>query len=113
MSRLQCIPSTAACFIFVHWQQAPRGIFHKKRPAVSRGPFSSVSSNTCLSRRTFSVDLFLVVEQSESGECHDHIVLVAGLDDIVVTDGAACFRYILNTALASSLDVVAEREESV
>ena len=56
---------------------------------------------------------FLVVEQSHVSEGHGHIVLVAGLDDIVVTDAAAGLCDILHAALVSTLDVVTEGEESV
>ena len=57
--------------------------------------------------------LNLMVEKSDPSECHCHAVLVACLDDVVVTDGSAGFCNVLNAALVSALDVVAEREESV
>ena len=54
-----------------------------------------------------------MVEQSDSRECHCHVVLVACHDDMVVTDGTAGFSDVLNAALVSTLDVVAEGEECV
>ena len=55
----------------------------------------------------------LVVEQSHVSEGHGHIVFVAGLDDIVVTDAAAGLCDVLHATLVGALDVVAEGEESV
>ncbi len=53
------------------------------------------------------------MEQTHAGERHCDAVLVASVDDIVVTYRTACLCYILYAALVSTLDVVAEREESV
>ena len=55
----------------------------------------------------------LVVEQSHVSEGHGHIVFVAGLDDIVVTDAAAGLCDVLHATLVGALDVVAEGEECV
>ena len=55
----------------------------------------------------------LVVEQSHVSEGHGHIVFVAGLDDIVVTDAAAGLCDVLHATLVGALDVVAEGEESI
>ena len=57
--------------------------------------------------------LNLMVEQPDPRERHGHAVLVACLDDVVVTDRTAGFCDVLNAALVSALNVVAEREESV
>ena len=54
-----------------------------------------------------------MVEQSHVCEGHDHIVLVAGLDDVVVTDTATRLCDILHATLVCALDVVAEGEESI
>ena len=55
----------------------------------------------------------LVVEQTNAGERQDHVVFVAGLDDVVVADGTARLRNILHAAAVRALDVVAEREKGV
>ena len=54
-----------------------------------------------------------MMEEADSGEGHDHIVLVAAFNDQVVTDGTTGLRYILNAALMGTLDIVGEGEESV
>ena len=55
----------------------------------------------------------LMVEQSHVGEGHGDAIFVAGLDDVVVADGAATLRDVGDAALMRALDVVAEREEGV
>ena len=54
-----------------------------------------------------------MVEQSHSCECHCHTILIACLDNIVITDRSAGFSNILNTALVSTLDIVTEGEECI
>ena len=54
-----------------------------------------------------------MVEKSDSRKCHCHIVLVAGHDNMIVTDRSARLRDILNAALLGPLDIVTEREESI
>ena len=54
-----------------------------------------------------------MVEQSDTGERHSHIVLVAGLNNVVVSDRTAGLSNILNAGTLCSLDIVAEREERV
>ena len=54
-----------------------------------------------------------MMEQSDVGEGHGDAVFVAGLDDIIVADGTTGLCYKLNATLMSTLDVVAEGEESV
>ena len=54
-----------------------------------------------------------MMEKSDSGEAHDHIVLVACLDDHIVPLGSAGLCDVLYTALTSSLDIVSEGEECI
>ena len=54
-----------------------------------------------------------VMEQADVGHRHCDAVFVAGLDDVVVADGAAALRDVGDAALMRALDVVAEREEGV
>ena len=54
-----------------------------------------------------------MVEQADSCEAHDHVVGVAGLDDVVIPDTSAGLCDILHAASESSLDVVSEGEERV
>ena len=55
----------------------------------------------------------LVVEQTHTGEAHDHAVLVGSLDDVVIADGAAGLGNVLHAGLAGALHVVAEGEEGI
>ncbi len=54
-----------------------------------------------------------MMEKTDTGEAHDHIMAVAGFDDVVISDAAAGLRYIFNAAAESSFDVVTEGEEGV
>ena len=54
-----------------------------------------------------------VVEKSDSRECHCDTVLVAGVDNIIVTDGAAGLCYVFYTASVRSFNVVTEWEECI
>lgn len=54
-----------------------------------------------------------MVEEADACECHGDAILVARLDDIVITHRAAGLGYILHAALVSALYVVAEWEERV
>ena len=54
-----------------------------------------------------------MVEQANAGEAHDHVVAVAGLDDVVIPDTAAGLCDILHAAAECSLNVIAEGEERV
>ena len=54
-----------------------------------------------------------VMEQADVGHRHCDAVFVAGLDDVVVADGAAALRDVGDAALMRALDVVAEWEEGV
>lgn len=53
------------------------------------------------------------MEQPYAGETHHDAVLVAGVDDIVVTDRAAGLCDEVDTALVGAFHVVAEGEEGV
>ena len=54
-----------------------------------------------------------MVEQADAGECHCDAVFVTGIDNVIVTDGAARLCDILNAGTFCTLDVIAEREECV
>ena len=54
-----------------------------------------------------------MVEQSQAGEAHDHIVPVTGFDDRVVPDGAAGLGDVADAAAEGPLDIVGEGEEGV
>lgn len=54
-----------------------------------------------------------MVEQADACERHCDVVLVAGIDYVIVTDGAARLRNVLYAAAVCALNVVAEREECV
>ena len=53
------------------------------------------------------------MEQAQAGECHGNTVLIAGLNNIVITDRAACLCNILHAAAMCTLNVIAKREECV
>ena len=55
----------------------------------------------------------LVVEQSYAGEGHCDAVLIACLDNIIISDRATRLSDILNTASVSSLYIIAEWEECI
>ena len=61
----------------------------------------------------YKTHFFLVMEQTDSCKCHRHVVLVAALDDSVVTNRSARLCDVLDAALVCALDVVAEREEGI
>ena len=54
-----------------------------------------------------------MMEQAHAGEGHDHVLLIAFLDDQVITDGAAGLCDVLDTGGKGTLDVIAEGEECV
>ena len=54
-----------------------------------------------------------MVEQTHARKRHYHTVLVAGVDNNVVTNGAAGLCYVGNTALLCPLDIITEGEEGV
>ena len=53
------------------------------------------------------------MEEANVSERHSDAVLVAGINNMIVTDTTACFCYVFNTTLMSTLNIVAEWEESV
>ena len=57
--------------------------------------------------------LRLMMEQPDAAERHRNAVLVAGVDDLLVPDGAAGLHNGRHAAAAGTLDVVAEGEEGI
>ena len=53
------------------------------------------------------------MEQPDAAECHCDAVLVAGVDDLLVADGAAGLDDGRHAGTACALDVVAEGEECI
>lgn len=56
---------------------------------------------------------FLVVEETDSGEGHYHVVFVTTIDDCVVSYGTTWFCDVGYTALMGTFDVVGEWEEGI
>ena len=54
-----------------------------------------------------------MMEKSDLGEGHHHAILIAGGDDVIITDGTARFSNIGDTGTVGPFDVVTEGEESV
>ena len=54
-----------------------------------------------------------MMEEANVSKRHGDAVLIACIDNIIVTDATACFCNVFYTTLVSTLDVVAEWEESV
>lgn len=54
-----------------------------------------------------------MMEESYASKCHGNAVLVASVDNMVITDRTACLCDILHSALVGALDVIAKWEESV
>ena len=61
----------------------------------------------------FLLNFKLMMEQPETGKRHGNAVFIAGFNNIVVTDAAACLSDIFNAAALCAFDIVAEREECV
>lgn len=55
----------------------------------------------------------LVMEESNAGEAHDHIVRVTGGNDVVITDGATGLCNVFHARFKGTFNVVAEGEEGV
>ena len=53
------------------------------------------------------------MEEANVCKRHSDAVLVAGINNMIVTDTTACFCYVFNTTLVSTLNIVAEWEESI
>ena len=56
---------------------------------------------------------FLMMEQSDVGKTHDHIVSVTGIDNIIITDGTAWLGDVSYTGLSGSFYVIAKWEEGI
>ena len=54
-----------------------------------------------------------MMEEANVSKRHGDAVLIACIDNIIVTDATACFCYVFNTTLVSTFDVVTEWEESI
>lgn len=54
-----------------------------------------------------------MMEEANVSKRHGDAVLIACIDNIIVTDATACFCYVFYTTLVSTLDVVTEWEESI
>jgi len=54
-----------------------------------------------------------MVEEAGAGEGHDQAILITGLDDDVIADGAAGLDDITDSTTLGAVDAVPEREESV
>ncbi len=52
------------------------------------------------------------MEEANVSERHSDAVLVAGINNMIVTDTTACFCYVFNTTLMSSLNIVAEGKKA-
>ena len=67
----------------------------------------------CMPHITFNIENRLVMEDANVSKRHSDAVLVAGINNMIVTDTTACFCYLFNTTLVSTLNIVAEWEESI
>ena len=47
------------------------------------------------------------MEEANVSKRHSDAVLVAGINNMIVTDTTACFCYVFNTTLMSTLNIVA------
>ena len=54
-----------------------------------------------------------MMEQTNAGKAHYHTILVAGIDNIVITNRSTWLSDILNARLMGTLDVVTEGEECI
>ncbi len=55
----------------------------------------------------------LVMEQSDSGKYHRHVILITAFDDHIIADGAAGLCNVFYAALMCAFDVIGKREECV
>ena len=55
----------------------------------------------------------LVMEQTDTCKAHCHIVFVAGINDMIITNGSARLSHIFYAALVCTLNIVAKWEECV
>ena len=54
-----------------------------------------------------------MMEEANVSKRHGDAVLIACIDNIIVTDATACFCNVFYTTLVSTLDVVTEWEEGI
>ena len=54
-----------------------------------------------------------MVEQTDTGKCHYHAVLIAGFNDLIISYRAAGLCYIFYTALICSVNVISKWEEGI
>lgn len=57
--------------------------------------------------------LWLMMEEPYMRACHGDAILIAGVDDMVVSYGSSCLCNVFHTTSVCSLDVVAEGEEGI
>ena len=74
---------------------------------------SPLGGDVAVRRLRGFVPFSLVMEQPQAAEGHGDAVLVAGIDDLLVADGAAGLHDGGHAGAAGTLDVVAEGEECV
>ena len=55
----------------------------------------------------------LVMEQSDSGKYHRHVILITAFDDRIIADGAAGLCNVFYAALMCAFNVIGKREECV
>ena len=55
----------------------------------------------------------LMVEKTNVGESHGHIVLISGLDDNIILNGTTGLSNVLDTILGSTINVITEGEEGI
>ena len=55
----------------------------------------------------------LVMEQSDSGKYHRHVILITAFDDRIIPDGAAGLCNVFYAALMCAFNVIGKREECV
>ena len=53
------------------------------------------------------------MEEANVSKRHSDAVLVAGINNVIVTDTTTCFCYVFNTALVSTLNIITEWEECI
>ena len=54
-----------------------------------------------------------MMKEAHTCKRHCDAILVAGINNMIVTDTTACFCYVFNTTLMSTFNIVAEWEESI
>ena len=62
---------------------------------------------------SFLLYLFLVMEQTDTGKCHYHVVFITAFDHQIIADRSARLCNVGNTALVRALNVICKREECI